>query len=278
MIVFLGSVFSPYAAARRRRGQRPDPVDHAAVNVALDWGGLRRWTFTERGRRNVVRSASALSIGPSRIERAGHALEIELAELTVPVPRRVRGRIRLAFEGGSGPIVALDEGRRHFWSALSPCARIEIELDVPRIAWHGRAYVDTNWGERPLESDFRSWHWSRTELADGRTAVFYDPVPLVGAVCSRALVFDRAGRLDGIEAPPLRPLPRSPWGVERSVRSAGEARVVRTLEDSPFYARSLVETAIDGDRGVGIHESLDLGRFARPWVQRLLPFRAPRRA
>jgi carotenoid 1,2-hydratase len=55
-------------------------------------------------------------------------------------------------------------------------------------------------------------------------------------------------------------------------------RVLRTYEDTPFYARSLLATEFDGVIGTAMHESLDLDRFNSRWVQCLLPFRMPRLA
>jgi len=54
--------------------------------------------------------------------------------------------------------------------------------------------------------------------------------------------------------------------------------VLRTYEDTPFYARSLLATEHDGLPATAMHESLDLDRFASRWVQCLLPFRMPRLA
>ena len=51
---------------------------------------------------------------------------------------------------------------------------------------------------------------------------------------------------------------------------------MRTLEDTPFYTRSLLR--LDG-AGTGlpmVHESLSMERFDRGWVRCLLPFRMPR--
>lgn len=55
------------------------------------------------------------------------------------------------------------------------------------------------------------------------------------------------------------------------------ARVLRTLEDGPFYARSLVGATWLGEPVQALHESLSLRRFSAPWVQAMLPFRMPRR-
>jgi len=73
-------------------------------------------------------------------------------------------------------------------------------------------------------------------------------------------------------------LPATGWRIERETRSddVRQAGVVRTLEDTPFYARSLVTSRLLGQRVVSMHESLSLDRFASRWVQTLLPFRMPR--
>ena len=54
-------------------------------------------------------------------------------------------------------------------------------------------------------------------------------------------------------------------------------QLVETLEDTPFYARSRIETQLYGERGNIFHESLELDRFASPVVKAMLPFRMPRR-
>jgi GT2 family glycosyltransferase len=48
--------------------------------------------------------------------------------------------------------------------------------------------------------------------------------------------------------------------------------VARTLEDTPFYSRSVLSSDGTGAWDT-VHESLDLDRFASRWVQFLLPFR-----
>ena len=51
---------------------------------------------------------------------------------------------------------------------------------------------------------------------------------------------------------------------------------MKTLEDTPFYARSLLDTHLLGQAAVAVHESLSLARFRSGWVQAMLPFRMPR--
>ena len=55
-------------------------------------------------------------------------------------------------------------------------------------------------------------------------------------------------------------------------------RQTRALLDAPFYSRSLVSTVIAGEQVTGVHEALDLRRFANPVVKAMLAVRVPRRA
>jgi carotenoid 1,2-hydratase len=61
----------------------------------------------------------------------------------------------------------------------------------------------------------------------------------------------------------------------RSTRTDGDAQLLRTLVDAPFYARSLFDTGRPGapDRVRGVHEVVDLARFTRRTTQFMLPFR-----
>ena len=94
VIAFIGSVFSPYYASARRR-QAGDPLDHCALNVALYRPSGSRWAMTERRRSALHRTADALAIGPSSVSWDGQALSISIAEVTVPFPSALRGRIRV---------------------------------------------------------------------------------------------------------------------------------------------------------------------------------------
>ena len=150
-IVFIGSVFSPCCAWAQRWARRwaqrgggaaagapcpgADPRNHVAVNVALyrtDGGPGERWAMTERGSAALQRSADTLAIGPSSLHRDGHARVLRLDEWTVPLPRRLRGTVRLhplargldssiALEprGLSSPI-ALERSGAHQWWPIAP--------------------------------------------------------------------------------------------------------------------------------------------------------------
>ncbi|MEY2918945.1 MAG: hypothetical protein RL261_250, partial [Pseudomonadota bacterium] len=67
------------------------------------------------------------------------------------------------------------------------------------------------------------------------------------------------------------------WRIERRMRGSQDAIArIRTVEDTPFYARSMVMGGGPESAQV-VHESLSLDRFASRWVQTLLPFRMWRR-
>ena len=66
-------------------------------------------------------------------------------------------------------------------------------------------------------------------------------------------------------------------GARDPLRGRRRGAVLAVLEDTPFYARSRVATRLMGEDCVMMHESLSLDRFARPWIQAMLPFRMPRR-
>jgi carotenoid 1,2-hydratase len=273
VIALLGNVFSPhYAAARRAEGAAcVDPLRFSAMNVALEGPGVRRWAFTERGRSAVRRSPDRLAIGPSEVAWEGGALVVTLDERSSPWGAPVRGTIRVAPHTPFEPaFVALDGGGRHVWTPIMPSARAEVRLEAPRLSFEGHAYVDTNAGDEPLEARFAQWSWWRAGAPGGAVHVGYHAELRSGA---RVDVSCEAGP-DGVRssAPqgPLVSLGCTRWCVARQ----GERgmSVVRTLEDSPFYARSLVRVG----GALGVHETVSLDRFATWWVQRMIPYRMRR--
>jgi carotenoid 1,2-hydratase len=273
-IGFIGSVFSPYYAWARRRGPA-DPLNHCALNVAVYTAGSGRWAMTERGSTRVVRDAATLAIGPSAMHWSGDALQISVDERCAPLPRRLRGSIRLMPQTLHTQCFALDEHGRHRWTPFAPRARVEVHFAEPDLEWSGSGYFDSNTGDEPLEDAFAGWTWSRASLP-GRTVVLYDTAARGGEARSLALQF--AAEAQPIEPPSVAGLPRTRWGLARQTRTdrGQAARVVKTLEDAPFYSRSLLDTQLLGFRGQAVHESLCLDRFRSRWVQCLLPFRMPR--
>ena len=276
IIALIGSVFSPYYAAMRRRPMGGDPLHHLSLNVAI-YGEGKRWCMTERGRDSLQRDKTRLQIGPSALEWDGDSLVIHIDEITVPFPRRLRGTVRVHPTAVLGQAYPLDPAGRHHWEPIAPCARVEVDLNRPSLRWSGHGYLDSNRGDEPLETRFRRWDWSRTALKHG-AAVLYDVTRRDGDGPVLGLRFDPAGGVEPFEPPPRIKLPRTMWRVERETRvdPQGGARVLATLEDTPFYARSALETNLLGETATAMHESLCLDRFNSRWVQMLLPFRIPR--
>jgi carotenoid 1,2-hydratase len=271
-------VFSPYYAVARRNGAG-DPHNHVALNVALYGRRARRWTMTERGASALSRSRDELVIGPSRLNWTGEALQIDIREIGMPIPRKVIGQVRVLPLALNPHAYAIDGHGHHIWRPIAPLARIEVALTSPSLSWSGRGYFDWNSGSAPLERDFLSWTWSRSSES-ARTRICYDVIRADGVRGT----LDADFRTDGTaihRAPmPLKTLQRSPvWRIPRWTRSQHDDEPVidSTLEDTPFYARSIIQSDFDGKTIPSVHESLDLNRFRRGIVQLMLPFRMPRR-
>jgi carotenoid 1,2-hydratase len=282
LIAFIGSVFSPYYAWARRRGNS-SPQNHCALNVALYGPRASRWAMTERGAARVAREQSVLAIGPSALEWIDDGMDVHIDEVCAPIPWRILGKIRLQPSALGERSYLMDAAGRHRWTPFAPCARIDVRLEEPALRWSGIAYFDSNCGAEPLEEAFRSWTWSRASVPGG-AVVLYDVTarsaaqPAQAPACALALHFGQDASAQAIELPPLVRLPTTGWRVARRTRAdlGYGARIVRTLEDAPFYSRSLLDTRLLGSSAPAIHESLDLDRFRARWVQCLLPFRMPR--
>ena len=280
VIAFVGSVFSPYYAHARRRG-RSDPENHVALNVVLYGPHDKHWAMTERGRGTLDRGARHLRIGPSRMAWEGGDLVLRFDEVTAPWPSRLRGELCVRPPGLATQSQALDAAGRHRWWPIAARAEATLDCSHPGLRWRGSAYLDSNQGDEPVADGFTGWHWQRCALADGRSLVLYDTQRRDGSEGALACVFspDSPGTQWLDQAPPPQDLPRSAWRVARQARAdGGTALHCRTLEDTPFYARSLLRGQWLGQPGTAMHESLSLQRFTSPWVQAMLPFRMPRRA
>lgn len=271
----LGNVFSPRWARARRGDATVSGLDFSTVNVALRSKAVDRWALTERARESVERSADHLTIGASHLAWCGDDLVATIDERTAPWGSLVRGTVRVTPICNTDRSFDLDPDGLHVWSPRIPLARIEVDLTEPRVRFSGTGYVDANHGRTPLEDTFASWSWSRVSNHRG-TAIRYDVTLRDGTERTLALRM-RGGALEADHPEPKVLLPSTRFGLVRPIRgeARGDAvpRVVRTLEDGPFYARSMIETTLDGARAHGIHETVSLDRFRSPWVQWLLQFR-----
>jgi carotenoid 1,2-hydratase len=282
VIAFIGSVFSPYYAW----SGRTKPEDHVAVNVALYHPEGNAWTMTERGQGSLFRSREQIQIGPSRLVYDEKGLEICFDEVALPwpgqrlLPSRISGRIRIAPEVRSDLVCRLDPEGHHVWHPVYPRARVQIESNYfPPGGWTGEGYHDFNAGDRPPQVDFCGWDWARGTDRHQNTVLCYDAQLKEGSRHSLALSFGPDGRSTRLAPPPRFALPASSWRVRGGIYcDAGKsARVLRKLEDTPFYSRALVGTSLWGKEITLMHETLDCARLDNPLVRLMLPFRMPRR-
>jgi len=247
--------------------------------VAVYSRGSKLWALHERRVAEGDRQSRAMTIGRSRVRWEGAALVIDLDEQTSPFARPLRGTVTFHPESATRVRVPLDADGLHAWWPVAPHGRIDVALEQPSMRFAGHGYHDVNAGEVPLESSFARWTWSRARVARGHTRLTYWVVRRSGG--ARTIALDLDVYRDAVRnAEPLRvaSLPVTRWRLDREAGTEGEydPRVVRELEDSPFYSRALIETRLEGRHILAVHETLSLDRFSRNWVQFLLPFRMRR--
>ena len=275
IIALLGNPFSPsYARARARPGasSRVEPLDFSAMNVALHGPRTSKWALTERRGDAVRRTASELCIGASSVARDGDDIEVRIDETTAPWASPLRGTVRVSATSRSTEVVALDARGRHVWTPHVPSARVHVTMTSPAVSFRGHAYFDANAGDEPLESAFDRWTWWRAPRAARGAAIGFDLVARGGEVRSVSRALDGQGRITTLDPVALTRLSPTAWRLPREVPSQG-ARVVRTLTDAPFYARTLVDGRFAGEQAIAMHETLSLERLRSSWVRTLLPFR-----
>ncbi|MEY4696702.1 MAG: hypothetical protein RIT14_1130 [Pseudomonadota bacterium] len=272
MIGFIGSVFSPWYAWTGRR----DPQNHVCMNVAT-YGPGGRFAMTDRGRGALRQARDTLTIGPSQMHWTGRELVIAIDEVaSLPHLSPLCGQIVLTPRAVTEVEVALHP--RHVWRPFAPMAHIDVSLTQGH-RWQGHGYFDANFGTTALERDFRFWTWGRFPMRD-RALMIYDATRADGSTLDFSLEVDARGAAREVAAPPRQAFRRSLWQVRRETRAdAGVMpRQVLNMLDAPFYSRSLVETQIGGEVTRGVHEALDLTRFANPLIKPMLAMRVPRRA
>jgi len=276
LIAFVGSVFSPYYAHEIRKGRNPNPENHCALNVALYTPRGKLWAMTERPKESVVRTAQEFVIGPSCVSWDGQALHIDIDEWSVPLLKKIKGRVSVYPDQLYDFSTALDPAAQHHWGPIAPSSRVRVSLGQPDQSWTGHAYVDSNEGVEPIAKAFTEWDWSRAHLSDGTCAVVYDCQFHNNEDKVLALRFLKNGSVETFEAPPRKVMSSTAWRMPRRLRSERDLGVIQQLEDTPFYQRAVVENHLLGERVRSFHETLNAQRFDSRWVQALLPWRMPR--
>ena len=271
-------MFSPWYRWSGRR----NPADHCCINV-VTYGRGGRWTMTDRGEAALRLSADEMRVGPSRMVWEGDRLVVEFDEATLPHPGRLRGRVTVHPSAITGVELPLSPDGAHVWRPFAPVSRVSVEIDRKGWTWHGHGYFDANFGTAALEDDFRYWTWGRfpTRLGqpDEGAVCFYDATRRDGSELGVGIQFDRKGQARAIQPPPKARFSRSLWAVRRETRADAGYRPqqVQAMLDAPFYTRAAVRTRFGGEETVGVHEALDLDRFASPWLKPMLAVKVPRR-
>lgn len=278
VIALLGSPFSPRYARARAQGGSPSALTYCAMNVAVYGPRGARFSLTERaiGAHDV--GENALSIGPNRMAWDDGSLVVDLDDRSAPWRTPLRGRIRLRPESDAACASPhpLDDTSRHLWWPVAPSSTIEVDLAEPNLRFRGHGYHDANAGDVPLEHSFARWRWARTRLGPSRTSIMYDTVDVDGRERHLSIAIGRDGVIEPVEMPAVRELPTTHWGIPRATRASGPVRILRELEDTPFYARALLAGHVDGRELVTVHEELSCDRLRRAWVRFLLGFRMAR--
>ena len=274
IIAFIGSVFSPWY----RWSGRKDPANHCCINVAT-YGRGGRWTMTDRGRSALKLSEDTFTVGPSSLHWDGDKLIIDINEISWPHCQKLSGQVIIRPRATASVELPLKDDGSHIWRPFAPSSDIEVRLNRPGWNWDGHGYFDANFGTAALEDDFSYWTWGRFPVPGG-SVTFYDADRRDGSKLAVAVRFDDNGTVEEIDAPPLTRFGRSRWLVRRDTRADGgyRPREVKMMLDAPFYSRSAVRTKIFGHETVGVHEALDLNRFASPLLKPVLACKVPRRA
>ena len=235
--------------------------------------------MTERGAAHCHRDAQQFTIGPSQLRWDGQCLVIDINEVGMPFPHRVKGQVKVHPHALFNFSTAIDSQGSHRWGPIAPSARVEVSMSNPAQSWQGHGYLDSNEGDEPIDRSCREWDWSRSPMKDGSTAVIYD-IQGQSAQGDKllALRFTPKGEVLPFAVPARQTLPATLWRIQRRMRSDGPVQVVEQLEDTPFYQRALLQSRLLGEDVQSFHESITMSRLVSPVVQAMLPFRMPRRA
>jgi carotenoid 1,2-hydratase len=236
--------------------------------------------MTERSSRSLTREQEVYRLGPSQVCWRDDRLVLDLHEWANPLPRPIKGRIVFHPNQLFTKLNALDSEGRHRWGPIAPTGRLEVDFDRPGLRWSGHGYLDSNEGDEPIDRPFLDWDWSRADHPNRSCSVIYDVRQRDGQNILLANRYRPDGTIEAFDPPARRPLGRTGWRIHRQLRLDHNTRLgtVQTLEDTPFYARSM--TQLESAEGTLplMHETLDVNRLVSPIVQWMLPWRMPRRA
>jgi carotenoid 1,2-hydratase len=243
------------------------------------YGPGGRFTMTDRGTSALRTSPDTFTVGPSSLHWNGTDLIIDINEVSsLPLISRVRGQITVTPSAITNVELPLTRDGAHIWRPFAPVSRINVDLEAKGWQFTGHGYFDSNFGTRPLETDFSYWTWGRYPTRAGATC-FYDATRRDGTALEAAVAFSDTGKAQTITAPPRTGFKRTLWALRRETRAdtGTTPKQIKPMLDAPFYSRSIVQTQISGETVQGVHEALDLNRYANPLLKPMLAVRVPRR-
>jgi len=179
----------------------------------------------------------------------------------------------------------------HAWVLVGPRLNAKVRLELldqgtvmAEASWSGRAYRDHNFGQNPLQADFKDWYWGRVQGAD-HSLVFLHTLRSRANALYVAEVREGESEVrtfSNAEVAFHRPrLTLMGLRTHREVQitatdAAGDRRSLvcfnrHVVEDGPFYQRYLSEWWLDDDYiGIGTSEYMDASRLGRGWVRPFL--------
>lgn len=281
-IFMVGSIFSPYYAARLRAGEAPLPREHVAMNFVLyRRGKMPIFAFSEYGSERLTMDARGVGIAASSFakQRDGRILlSVNDARVATGAPLRAELEVT-PVEAPLTPREVHLSGQEHRWHCLAPRAEVRGNIDGFG-AFEGLGYHDTNFGSEPPARQLSSWSWGRVHDGAG-TRVFFDVRTRDGRRAHE--LFATGGTRETsilpvrVTRPSVRdwllPLPRH-FECEPGVL----LRAPRALERAPFYQRFTAgfpsRDASFGATGIGEH--IDFERLDHPFVRGMIALRLAR--
>ena len=281
LIFAWGLPFLPGLLHAARQGKPQMPGEWPAVSLAVYRGGTCVFYLLdvpETASWDQTRTRESLAFGRSTMTLGWESgrFELQVNLDTEGAGEPISGQICV-----TGPGVQSETApTAHSWAVLAACVSGQATLKIAGEQWlfSGRAYVDRNAGDRPIDTlGMSAWTWARVAFP-GRELVLWEVDGTTPGEQTIALsIFPDGSR--ALDSPRYESSGRW-WGAgtaapkQIQVQGAGwpaSLRLGRPLESSPFYARFPV-TAVDvnGEVGHGFAERCLPARIDATWMRPLV--------
>ncbi len=277
LIASFGLPFLPGLLDAARRGAPVPPRERPALSLAVYIGGkIAFYLFDVPVSSSFSSTATAdtIVLGGSTVDVAweGDRFTLVASLDTDGAGERITGNVRVS--GRSAPSLGGDPVA-HAWSLLCGAGEgaATLRTSTGTMSLAGRAYVDRNLGERPIDAlGMTAWTWARVAFPGGdlvvwdvdgasplRLAVWATPDGRRDAFCP-ALVRGGSRLALGASAPRL-----------LDVDGRWRLQLGAPLESSPFYARfPVIGTDAAGQTGRGFAERCLPQRIDAAWMRPLV--------